>query len=58
VYTLIVFLAACSIPCEPIFVDPRPLSFEECRLRRGNELALYEMVKDIRVWVICQKQEE
>jgi len=56
-YILIVWAATASIGDKPLFVDPRPMSFAECRMMRNSNLAFYEMLRNQEVHVLCQREE-
>ena len=56
-YILVVFAQDAGLNPEPLYVDPRPLTFVECRHRRENELTFYEMLRNTPVYVLCTKKE-
>jgi hypothetical protein len=56
IYALIVWSATAQVGDQPIFVDPRPMNFAECRHRRQNEITFYEMLRDTHVYVLCQQE--
>ena len=57
IYALVVFASPTLVGDEPIFVDPRPMTFVECRHRRQNEITFYEMLRDTKVYVLCMREE-
>ena len=54
IYALIVWSAAAQVGDKPIFVDPREMTFVECRMMRNSNIAFYEMLRDTKVYVLCQ----
>lgn len=57
IYALVVWAIPARVGDEPIFVDPRPMSYVECRHRRQNELTFYGMLRNTPVYVLCQRED-
>ena len=52
-YALVVF----SMSGDVIWVDPRPMTFVECRHRRQNEITFYEYLRNLEVYVVCHRED-
>lgn len=59
IYLLLVFPAACGIPCEHIYASKTPMTFEYCYDEaRPLIKTLYLFNNNERVWVLCRKVED
>jgi hypothetical protein len=56
IYILIVWSAAAQVGDQPLFVDPRPMNFAECRMMRNSNIVFYEALRDTPVYVLCQQE--
>lgn len=56
-YILVVFAQDAGMNPKPLYEDPRPLTFLECRTRRSQEIMFWDALRGIPVYALCTKQE-
>lgn len=57
IYALLIFSKTCALPCEPIYVHPVPLNYEQCRHLREPFMWSYRIAdKPIETWAVCMRE--